>query len=245
MNNAKINNSNLEKQLGFSFYNPSILRTAFTHRSWLNEHHQIKAVSNERLEFLGDAVLELWSSDRLFNLFPNYPEGQLTNIRSALVRGQSLAAAAKKLKLGTYLRLSRGEEKTGGRENTSLLENTFEALLGAIYSDHGIVFAFRFLDHHLLPKLKELGRQGNIKDAKTLFQEIAQEKMKITPTYQVLNSQGPEHQKLFISGVFLNERLIAKGQGHSKRQAEETAAKKALTIFRKQSKIKIKKNAKN
>ncbi len=237
MNIAKKTNLGPEEQLGFRFHNPKLLRTAFTHRSWLNEHRQEKYTSNERLEFLGDAVLELWSSDRLFAIFPNYPEGQLTNLRSALVRSQSLAAAARKLNLGAYLLLSHGEEKNGGRKSRSLLENTFEALLGAIYLDRGLDFTFHFLDQHLLQKLKKLGRKGNVKDAKTLLQEVVQEKMKITPTYQVLASQGPEHKKLFVTGVFFGKKSVAKGRGYSKRQAEEAAAKKALTILEKQSKI--------
>ncbi len=243
MNAANNDYHQLEKRLRVHFRQPELLEKALTHRSWLNEHRQKTTTSNERLEFLGDAVLELWSSSRLYALFPQYPEGQLTNIRSALVRTQTLALAAKKLHLGKYLRLSRGEEKTGGRQNPSLLENTFEALIGAIYADQGIEAAFKFLDRQLLAKLKLFGKKGNIKDAKTIFQEIAQERMKITPHYQILASQGPEHQKIFTAGAFLETKLIAKGQGHSKREAEEAAAKKALTIFKKQSRISNKKNA--
>ncbi len=235
----------LEQLLGVKFKNHRWLERALTHRSWLNEHRGQSVMSNERLEFLGDAVLEIWSSDRLFNKYPHYPEGRLTNIRSALVCTQSLAEAAVNLQLGRYLRLSLGEQKTGGRENMSLLENTFEAILGAIYSDQGIGATFHFLDRHLLAKLNILATSKNIKDAKTVLQEKAQKIIKLTPRYRLLSSRGPEHDKVFISAVFLGKRLTARGEGKSKRQAEEAAAAKALTILKKQSKIKATKGIKN
>jgi len=239
------NYRDLENKLSLTFKETKWLERALTHRSWLNEHRGNHDFSNERLEFLGDAVLELWSSDRLFKKYPDYPEGKLTNIRSALVCSQSLAEEAAKLQLGHYLRLSRGEEKTGGRKNVSLLENTFEAILGAIYCDQGIETAFKFLDQKLLNKLESLAKSNNIKDAKTVFQEQAQEKTKLTPRYKLLSSHGPEHAKIFASAVFLGQQLIARGKGRSKRQAEEAAAGKALTILGKQSKIKATKEGKN
>lgn len=226
----------LQKQLGIKFRNQALLKQALIHRSYLNETEQ-DLNSNERLEFLGDAVLELWTTETLFEDFPELSEGILTNIRAAVVCTTSLAETAKKLNLGKYLFLSKGEVQGKGRENTSLLANTFEAVVGAIYLDQGKKNANKFLDKNLGKKLNKLGKKGDIKDAKTLLQEIAQEKEKITPEYQTLDETGPDHDKTFTSGVFLGESQIAVGEGKSKREAEENAAGKALTIINKKGKI--------
>ncbi len=236
----------LEKRLGFRFRHRRWLEEALTHRSWLNEHRQTGIIANERLEFLGDAVLELWASDRLFKNYPQKAEGELTNIRANLVCRQSLAHAARRLKLGQFLRLSRGEELNGGRTNEALLENSFEAIIGAIYSDQGLEATFHFLDRQLLEQLHRLASQRTpLKDAKTQLQEKSQALYKITPRYQLLTSHGPDHKRIFTSAVFLGRKLIGRGQGQNKRQAEEAAAKQALTQLKKQSTIRTRENAKN
>lgn len=218
----------LEKQLGIEFKNQDLLRQALIHRSYLNEVEK-DLKSNERLEFLGDAVLELWTTKHLFDNFPQLPEGVLTNIRAAIVCTSSLAEIAQELDLGSFLYLSKGEEKSGGRENPSLLADTFEALIGALYLDQGWEQTDKFLKNLLFQKLKKLGKKGNVKDAKTLLQEIIQEKLKITPKYRTLKEHGPDHAKVFTAAVFYNNDQIAEGKGKSKREAEEKAAQAALT----------------
>ncbi len=222
----------LEEKLGVKFKNQTLLKKALIHRSYLNEAKEKSLQSNERLEFLGDAVLELWTTQELFNRFPQLPEGVLTNIRAALVCTESLARAAQKLGLGQYLYLSRGEDKSGGRQNPSLLADTFEAVTGAIYLDQGWPQVQQFLDRHLLKKLIELGRSGDIKDAKTKLQEIIQAERRITPHYRILREEGPDHAKIFTAAVYFHDQQIALGQGQSKRAAEEAAAQKALTLIK-------------
>lgn len=224
----------LEKKLGIEFENRSWLKKALIHRSYLNEAKKKELESNERLEFLGDAVLELWATERLFHHFPKLPEGTLTNIRAALVCTESLAQIAKKLSLGKYLYLSRGEDKNGGRENPSLLADTFEAVTGAIHLDQGWKTVVKFLDHHLLKKLLRLGKMGGIKDAKTRLQETVQAEKKITPHYQLIKEEGPDHNKVFTVAVYFGHKKITLGQGSSKREAEEAAAQKALTLIKNQ-----------
>lgn len=220
------NLTNLEKSLKVSFKNKSLLTRALTHRSYLNEHPEIKE-SNERLEFLGDALLEAWVSEKLFKKFSNLPEGDLTDLRAAIVRTESLTSIAEKLKLGDSLLLSKGEEAGGGRENKSLLADCFEAVIGAIFCDKGSQGVDQFLMETILPKIRKISI-ANLKDSKSLFQEIAQEKFKITPIYKVLKSEGPDHGKTFWVGVFLEKRLAGKGTGKSKQEAETEAAKDAL-----------------
>lgn len=198
---------------------------ALVHRSYLNEHPQQKLTSNERLEFLGDAIMEFIVSEVLYQKFPNYSEGKLTSLRSKLVCDRSLSKIAKKLHLGNYLLLSRGEEESGGRKNPTLLSNTFEAVLGAIYLDQGLSAVKKFLNTHLFPTVKEAKK---FKDYKSDFQEIAQKKFKITPIYKTLKETGPDHAKTFVVGVYLGKKLYGKGVGRSKQEAEQSAAKKAL-----------------
>lgn len=218
----------LEKSLKINFKDKDLLKTAFTHRSYLNEHTQEKLSHNERLEFLGDSVLGFVVSEHLFKEYPDHPEGDLTNFRSSLVNARSLAEVARNLNLGNYLLLSKGEEATGGRERQYLLANTFEALLGAIYLDQGIEPARRLIHSSVIPMLKDIISKKLYKDFKSGFQEIAQEKHGLTPTYKVLEEVGPDHNRTFKVGVYLGEKEIANGVGKSKQQAEQAAAEAAL-----------------
>jgi len=227
----------LEKLLGVKFHSLEILNQALIHRSWINEHREEKKESNERLEFLGDAVLEFWVTKTLFFLFPHLPEGSLTNIRSHLVCTENLAKKSRRLSLHRYLLLGKGEEQEGGREKPTLLADAFEAVVGAIFVDQGIKQTEKFLAANFLGELKELGERGDVKDAKTLFQELTQKENKITPHYRVIKEEGPEHKKVFQVAVYVGEKKIATGKGRSKKEAEEEAAKKALTLTRKESKI--------
>jgi ribonuclease-3 len=204
----------------------SIFQTAFTHRSFLNESNT--AQSNERLEFLGDSVLSLIMSELIYKLHPDQSEGDLTSLRSYIVKTTSLAQAAKKLNLGKYLKLSKGEELSGGRENTQLLANTFEAALGAIFLDQGLDAAKDFVNTTLLPLFESELKDGPPKDSKSRLQEILQEKHKRSPVYKILSTSGPDHARQFTVGVFLQSDQLGQGQGMSKQVAEEAAAAKAL-----------------
>ena len=219
---------NLEKNLKVKFKNIKFLKLALVHRSFLNETREKELSSNERMEFLGDAVLEFIISDTLFRQFPDYPEGILTNLRSNIVRTTTLAVIAQNLELGKYLMLSRGEKEANGAQNTSILADTLEAVIGAIYLDQGIKAAGTFVKEHFAPTIEEIIAKGEFKDAKSKFQETSQARTKLTPTYQTIKESGPDHNKLFTVGVYLGHRLIAKGQGKSKQSAEEMAAKNAL-----------------
>ncbi len=223
--------SPLEEAIKISFNNKQLLKTALTHRSYLNEHPKEELSSNERLEYLGDAILEFIVSEKLFNLFPNLDEGVLTTLRSLLVKTGSLAEAAGKFKLGDYLFLSKGEVDTGGKKNKSLLANTFEALIGAIFLDQGLGKTKDFIELSLGEKIKTINLRENIKDYKSLFQEKAQEGEKITPTYRIINTFGPDHDKIFTVGAFLSKRKVSEGKGKSKQEAEQKAAQKALKIY--------------
>lgn len=216
-----------EKQIGMKFKNWHLLRTAFVHRSYLNEHKSSELEHNERLEFLGDAVLELVVTEHLYCEFPN-PEGDLTNWRSALVKGTMLAKVAKELDIGKYLFLSHGEEKSGGREKDYLLANTFEAVIGVIYLELGYKKAKKFIDKFLLVRLDEILKTGSHIDAKSKLQEIAQEKVGTTPDYQIQHEEGPDHDKIFTMGAFIGDRMVGKGKGSSKQIAEQVAAEDAL-----------------
>jgi ribonuclease-3 len=207
-----------------------IYQTAFTHRSFLNESTG-NIQSNERLEFLGDSILSFIVSSYLYELRPQDAEGDLTNLRSYIVKTGSLAKVAQKLNLGEYLHLSRGEELSGGRENIQLLANTFEALLGAIFLDLGIEAARKFVHQYLLPIFEKELREGPPKDSKSLLQEIAQTQTKQAPKYKILETKGPDHAKEFTVGVFVQGKLIGQGTGLSKQVAEEEAATQALKEF--------------
>ncbi len=209
-------------------YNEELYKTAFTHRSYLNEHTGNGYKSNERLEFLGDAVLQLLSSEFLFDHFKNSPEGDMTNYRSAVVCTSSLGAEAKRLGYGEMLLLSNGEEATGGREREYILANTFEAVLGALFLDKGLDACRTFVERELLYKIEDVIKTEQYKDAKSVFQEKAQDKFGITPSYKIEDSWGPDHEKNFKVGVFLGNDLWGEGQGKSKQKAEQNAAEKAL-----------------
>ncbi|HSX57661.1 MAG TPA: ribonuclease III [Candidatus Saccharimonadales bacterium] len=221
----------LEKNLKINFKNKDLLKSAFIHRSYLNEHAEEKLPHNERLEFLGDSVLGFIVSEHLFNTYPDKPEGDLTNYRSSIVNARTLAEVAKDLSLGKYLLLSKGEEATGGRERQYLLANTFEAFLGALYLDLGIKPCSELLNAHLIPRLNSIISQKLYKDYKSAFQEKAQEKVNITPIYQVIEETGPDHDRTFKVGVFLGEEKAGEGAGKSKQLAEQEAARSALEKF--------------
>lgn len=220
----------LEKKLEVNFKNKDLLTQAFCHRSYLNENPKKEMEHNERLEFLGDAVLELVVTEILYKHYPKRPEGELTAWRAALVNADSLSQAARELDFNDYLLLSRGEAKDGGKARAFILANAFEAFIGALYLDRGYEECSSFLKKNLLPKLPEIIRQGSYKDSKSRFQEEAQEKTGITPTYRVMEESGPDHARHFVIGVYLQDSFIASGSGSSKQEAEEKAARKALEI---------------
>ncbi len=218
----------LEKKIKIKFTNYELIDTAFVHASYLNEHRGEKPEHNERLEFLGDAVLELVTTEYLYHAFPDAPEGELTALRSALVKGKHLSEVADKLGLGKYLYLSHGEERSGGREKSYLLANVLEAFIGALYLDLGFKKTHAFIDAFILKNLKKILEKGGHVDAKSHFQELAQERVSITPVYKVVSEEGPDHRKIFTVGAYLAEKCVAKGKGSSKQEAEEEAALGAL-----------------
>jgi len=225
------NQNKLETSIGIKFKKPEILNQSLIHRSYLNENKNLKLESNERYEFLGDAILEMWISEVLFKMFPVYSEGDLTNLRALIVCTQNLAKVATSFNLGDYIYLSKGEETHGGRQNPSILADTFEALLGAVFLDQGHKASFEFLKNVLSERVSEISKQKIYKDPKSIFQEIAQAKRGVTPHYQTLNESGPDHQKVFEVGVYLNDEMIAQGIGNSKQKAEEDASIKATEIL--------------
>jgi len=222
--------SKLAKKLNLKFKNKDLLIQAFCHRSYLNENPDFKLPHNERLEFLGDAVLELVVTRWLYEKYPTKPEGELTNWRAALVNAKMLAETAKNLGLNDFLLLSRGEQKELGKARLYILADVFEALIGALYLDQGYKACQDFVERSLLIRLPEIIEKGLYKDPKSSFQEEAQERLKITPVYKTLEEWGPDHAKHFIVGVFLGKEQVAKGEGSSKQEAEEAAAQKALKI---------------
>ena len=225
--------SKIEKILGVSFANETLIKTAFTHRSYINEHRRANLEHNERMEFLGDAVLELVVTDYLYRNYQN-PEGELTAWRSALVKTESLAELAEKLDIGQFLLMSRGEAKTGGRSRQALLANLVEATIGAIYLQHGYESAKNFIETNLVANLSEIIKTGAYIDAKSHFQELAQEKQGTTPNYKVLSESGPDHDKIFEMGVFLGSKQFGVGNGSSKQAAQQAAALDALSRFSEQ-----------
>ena len=222
------NYKSLEEKMEINFGNPDLLDQVFVHRSYVNEHRNESIEDNERLEFLGDAVLELAATKHLFEKCPDKDEGQMTSFRSALVKGKHLAEIAESLELGKYLYLSNGEEKSGGREKKYILANVLEALIGAIYVEQGYVIAEKFIEKFILQRLDDIINMGKHIDAKSQFQELCQEKEEVTPHYQVMEEQGPDHDKNFVMGAYINTQFIAQGNGSSKQKAEEEAAKNAL-----------------
>jgi len=217
-----------QKTIKISFKNLEILDRVFIHRSFLNENKEKKIESNERLEFLGDAVLEIIVTKYLYEKYPKEPEGKLTAWRASLVNGKSLSESARKINMGELLYLSKGEEKTGGRERDLLLANSFEALIGAIYIEHGMKAVKNFIIDHILIKLPKIIKEKLYLDPKTHLQELVQAEIGITPVYKVLKEEGPDHSKNFTLGVFLNDKMLAVGNGSSKQEAQVKAAQKAL-----------------
>jgi len=206
----------------------ALFRTAFTHRSYLNEHAEYPNPSNERLEFLGDAVLQLLSSEYLYTKYPENPEGDLTNYRSAIVCTQSIGDEAKRLGYGKLLLLSKGEEATGGRDREYILANTFESVLGALFLEKGLEFCREFVTRELFHKVSDIVDNQLFKDSKSRFQEAAQEKTGLTPNYEVEDSWGPDHEKMFRVGVYIGKQKYGEGEGRSKQKAEQQAAENAL-----------------
>ena len=218
----------LIKKIGIKFEDESLLDKAFIHRSYLNEHRKEGIESNERFEFLGDAVLELIATRYLFNKHPGKAEGELTNLRSALVQGRHLAEVSKTMDLGKYLYLSNGEENSGGREKNYILANALEAVIGAIYLDQGFEKASEFVNKFILSRLDEIIEKNLFADPKSTLQEFVQEKFETTPTYNILSEEGPDHEKEFEAGVYVDEKLISSRKGSSKQKAESVAAENAL-----------------
>jgi len=220
----------LEKKIGIEFKNQSLLKQALTHRSYINENPERRGHHNERLEFLGDAVLELIITEYLYHKNSKSTEGEMTGLRAALVNANMLYEVAKEIEIGDYLLLSKGEAKDTGRARQYILANALEALIGAIYLDRGYEAVVSFLKKNIFPKLKEVIENKLWIDAKSLFQEKAQEVLGITPNYKIISESGPDHNKRFVVGVYLNGRLTAEAQGDSKQSAEESAARKALKL---------------
>lgn len=218
-----------EKKAGLSFLNPGLLETAFTHRSFLNESRRNTAAEhNERLEFLGDAVLELVVTDALYRRFPEANEGVLTGYRAALVNAVMLGGIAETLGMNECLLLSRGEARDTGRARATILANTFEAVVGALYLDRGYEAAAQFIEVHVMMHVDEVLEKGLWRDAKSAFQEHAQAKYGITPSYSTVSSEGPDHARVFTVAVSVGEVVVAEGTGPSKQEAEQAAAEKAL-----------------
>jgi len=220
--------SKLQKKLGIRFKDEELLKTSLVHRSYINENPKFSLSHNERLEFLGDAVLELIVTKYLFDKFPQKREGELTSLRSSLVNSKELSMLAQKLNLDCFLYLSKGEAKDTGRAREQILANAFEALIGVIYLDQGYKVAKSFIEKKLLKNLPKILKQKLYIDPKSRFQEIAQEKIGVTPEYKVLKEEGPDHARIFEVGVYLDDTLVARGEGPSKQEAQVEAAKNAL-----------------
>ena len=222
--------SNFEKKTKIIFKNKKLLEQAFIHRSYLNENPSTALSHTERLEFLGDAVLELVVTDFLYKKYPDYAEGELTALRSALVNAVIISEVATSLGMNDYLLLSKGETKDKGKARQYILANTYEAYIGALYLDQGIEVVDKFVHKSLLLKTEEIVLKKLWRDAKSLVQEKAQEFVNFTPAYKVLHESGPDHDKHFTVGIFFGSSLIAEGKGQSKQEAEQKAAEAALKI---------------
>lgn len=218
----------IEAKIGVVFKDKALLRQAFTHRSYLNENRNLGLEHNERLEFLGDAVLELVVTDFLFKRHPKKPEGELTAFRSALVNSTILAQISSDLGYNDFLLLSRGEAKDTGRARQYILANTFESVVGAMYLDQGYKVCEEFINRVLTPSIKEIEDKRLWIDAKSFFQECAQEKLGTTPSYKTIKEHGPDHDKEFVVALFVGETKIAEGRGKSKQEAEQSAARNGL-----------------
>jgi ribonuclease-3 len=224
-----------KETFGFVFDDPELILTAFTHRSYMNEHKKSAREHNERLEFLGDAVLELVVTEYLYGNYSE-PEGILTNWRSALVRTESISAAAGRLNYADMLRLSRGEKQGSERARQQILANTFEAVIGAVYLDKGYEAAKKVIHDHILSTFEEILETGSWRDPKSRLQEVAQSIDGLTPVYKVLSEEGPDHDKVFTLGVYVGAKLLGKGNGSSKQNAQQKAAEMALKAYAKRPK---------
>lgn len=222
--------NDLADRLGLQFSNQILIENAFVHRSYLNESKKFTD-SNERLEYLGDAVLELATSHFLYNRYPQFQEGMLTNLRASLVRTESLAKVALAMHLDTHLLMSKGEESTGGRQNVSILANTMESFLGALYLDQGYEPCVMILEKHLFPSIDTILAQASYKDNKSRLQEIAQSRYKETPHYELLDEVGPDHNKIFTIAAYIGDTKYGIGKGKSKQEAQEEAARVTLEII--------------
>lgn len=220
--------NDFEKKIGIDFKDKNLLKQAFIHRSYINENRDEKLDHNERLEFLGDAVLELVVTDFLFDKYPDSSEGDLTSYRSALVNTNTLSDVASSLGVDELLFLSKGESQDKGRARSFILANAYEAIVGAIYLDQGYDKAKLFIQKTIFPLIDEIVEKELWKDAKSRLQELSQERLSITPSYSVLEEEGPDHQRIFVIGVYLRGDLVAEGKGKSKQEAEQDAASKAI-----------------
>lgn len=225
-----INFSDFEKKTKIIFKDKDLLRQAFIHRSYINENPSTGLSHNERLEFLGDAVLELIVTDFLYKKYPTYTEGELTSLRSALVNAVIISEVATSIGMNDYLLLSKGEAKDSGKARQYILANTYEAYVGAVYLDQGYDEVDKFIHQTLLPKTDEIVSKKLWRDAKSLVQEKAQEFVNVTPAYKVLSENGPDHDKHFTVGIYFGVSLIAEGKGKSKQEAEQKAAEAALKV---------------
>jgi len=223
------------EKLGFEFENIDYLITALTHRSYVNEHKKSVSEHNERLEFLGDAVLELVVTDFLYRNYSE-PEGILTSWRAALVRTESIGAAGERLGYEPLVRMSRGEKHGSTRARQQILANAFEAVIGAVYLEKGYEAAERFIEENILSKLEDILASGSWRDAKSHLQEVSQRMDGHTPLYKVLSEEGPDHDKVFTLGVYVGTKLMGKGTGHSKQVAQQQAARMALEAYKKRTK---------
>lgn len=223
-----INFSDFEKKTKIIFKDKNLLQQAFIHRSYINENPAAGLSHNERLEFLGDAVLELVVTDFLYKKYPTYTEGELTALRSALVNAVIISEVASEIGMNQYLLLSKGEAKDNGKARQYILANTYEAYVGAVYLDQGIEVVDEFISTTLLPQTDEIVNKKLWRDAKSLVQEKAQEFVNVTPAYKVLQESGPDHDKHFTVGIYFGTSLIAEGKGKSKQEAEQKAAESAL-----------------
>ena len=221
-----------KEKLGFEFTDINLLVTALTHRSYVNEHKKSTHDHNERLEFLGDAVLELVSSDFLFRNY-NEPEGIMTSWRAALVRTESIGAAGEELGYAPLVRLSKGEKHGNDRAHAVILADCFEAVIGAIYLDQGYDTAKKFIEKHILVKIDEILEEGSWRDPKSYFQELAQKYDNETPVYHTLKEEGPDHNKTFTVGVYVGKAIKGTGIGHSKQEAQTEAAREGIKAYKK------------
>lgn len=220
-----------EKNLGYKFKKPALLKRALTHKSYTNEMKLSPLEHNERLEFLGDAVLELVISHLLMEKFNDHPEGELSKLRAAIVNETQLAELARKIDLGGYLFLGRGEDQTGGRDKDSLLSDAYEAVLGAVYIDRGLKKVFPVIEKQYHKIIEKVGREGFARDYKTRLQEEVQSRFRSIPRYELVRSVGPDHNKIFEVSLYVQEELYGVGKGSSKKSAEQDAARNALDVI--------------